>query len=93
MGEYEGYWKRVNGERFFIVIRDGYLFRRVLLRDGKYEALDNTIVSSIVFKPTAGTLESQLMELIDAHVGTKDRHDEIVDRACEKMEEVYSDDW
>ena len=93
MGQLKGEWRRVDGERFYLVVKKGLLFRQVLIRDGAYEYSDDTLECTTVLNFRAGTLEKQVMKTIDSYLSDKKSKDEQIENAVEKMEEVYSDDW
>jgi hypothetical protein len=93
MGTYDGEWKRVDGETFYIVVKESMLFRKVLLRDGKYEHNDDTLMSTKSCKLRNKTLEKQVMKTIDKHMSEKRSKERQIDRAVEKMDEVYGSDW
>lgn len=93
MGRLKGEWKTVGGEQFYLVIKDHWLFRQVLIRDGRMEYSDDTLECSTVFKPRGMRLEKQIMKTIDSYVSDKLSKEEQVEGAVEKMQEVYGDDW
>jgi len=88
----DGYWKRVDGEKVYIVVREGMFLRKVLIRDGKYSAFDNTKEWSVVWK-SSKSLESQLMDTLDRYLSEKNSTERQIDDAVNKMNEVYDDGW
>lgn len=93
MGEYtDGHWKRVNGERIYIVVREGIFFRKVMIRDGKYSALDDTLEYSRVWKNRT-SVETQLARTIEEYAGKQQSIEQTIDDVVQRMNEVYETDW
>lgn len=88
MGEYSGTSKRVDGTRYYIVIKTGLFLRRVMIRDGLYKHSNNTLESSFALKHRTD-LGKQVSKTLDRQV----RKREEIDRAADIIEEVYSDEW
>jgi hypothetical protein len=88
MGEYSGQSKRINGTKYYIVVNTGLLLRRVMIRDGLYKHSNNTLESSVVLKHSMDVSE-QVSKTLDRQV----RKREEIDRAADRIEEVYSDEW
>lgn len=93
MGTYEGRWKHVDDETFFVVVKNGMLYRKVMLRDGRYEHTNDTLASSSVSRFSNMSLEKQAMELIDEHLSEVRSTERQIDNAFKKIDEVYGGDW
>jgi len=93
MGRHKGEWRRVGGERFFLVVKNHILFRQVLIRDGEMEYSDDTVHCTTVLKMRGMSLEEQTVKTIDQYVSEKQSKERQVENAVEKMKEVYDTDW
>jgi len=89
----DGEWKRVDGEKFFLVVKNGIFLRRVMIRDGHYSHSNDTLESSTCLKARGMSLEEQTMRTIDNYLSDKRSKERQIDNAVEKMDEVYRDDW
>lgn len=93
MGKLDGQWKRVAGERFFIVVQDKIIFRSVLVRDGRYSHSNDTLARSDRFKFGSVSLQEQVEETLDDYLSKERSVERQIDEACERVDNVYSDNW
>lgn len=101
MGMYEsGCWKRVDGTKYYIVAKSGTFLQTVRVRDGKWSHADDTLTMTTKFGWTNMDLEEQVAKTVENYISKKKREKEQteeveqkISRACERVDEIYSDDW